>query len=121
MPSGWVAVQFDNRTASIVGALAAFSVSALSALLWHTRRTYPGFTRWILGNCCACLSLAALAVRGMVPDWLSVIVANGGAFSGAALLLEGSRAFANKSATCAPARILVVLGMVAQICFVLVF
>src|SRR5215831_3605529 len=117
MPSGWNVLQFDNRTATVVGALAAFSVSVLSALLWRTRQTYPGFGRWILGNCCACLSLAALVVRGVVPDWMSVVIANGGAFAGVALLLEGNRAFLHLPAACQQARILVGIGMLAQIYF----
>jgi signal transduction histidine kinase/CheY-like chemotaxis protein len=117
MPSGWAALQFDNRTATEVGALAAFSVSVLSALLWRTRRTYPGFGRWVLGNCGTCLSLAALAVRGLVPDWISVVVTNGGAFAGAVLLLEGNREFVHLSAACLSARILVGLGTLAQVYF----
>jgi signal transduction histidine kinase/CheY-like chemotaxis protein len=118
MASGWATLQFDNRTATEIGALAAFSVSVLSALLWRTRRTYPGFGRWVLGNCGACLSLAALAVRGLVPDWVSVVVTNGGAFIGAALLLEGSREFVRVRAACPPARILAGLGILAQVYFV---
>ena len=118
MPSGWAALQLDNRTATEIGALAAFSVSVLSVLLWRTRRTYPGFERWMLGNCGACLSLAALAVRGLVPDWLSVVVANGGAFAGVVLLLEGNREFLHLPAACPPARILAGLGMLAQVYFV---
>ena len=93
MSSGWSAVQFDNRTAVQVGSLAAFSISLLSALLWRTRRTYPGFARWMLGNCCAGLSLAALALRGVVPDWESVVLTNAMAFGSVVLLLEGNRRF----------------------------
>src|SRR5580765_7662033 len=103
MPSGWSALQFDSRTAVQVGSLAALSVALLSVLLWGTRRTYPGFTRWMLGNCCAGLSLAALALRGVVPDWLSVTLTNAMAFGGAVLLLEGNRAFVHRPAPSYPA------------------
>src|SRR6516165_2458733 len=120
MPSGWAASQFDNRTAAEVGALAAFSVSVLSALLWRTRRTYPGFGHWVLGNCGACLSLAALAVRGLVPDWVSVVVTNGAAFVGVVLLLEGNREFVRARAVCPPARILAAVCILAQVYFVVV-
>lgn len=118
MASGWATSQFDSRTATEIGALVAFSVSVLSALLWRTRRTYPGFGRWVLGNCSACLSMAALAVRGLVPDWVSVVATNGGAFAGALLLLEGNREFLRARAACPPARILAGLGILAQVYFV---
>ena len=53
---GETELQFDNRTATKFGALAAFGVSVLSGLLWRTRRTYPGFGRWMLGNSATCLA-----------------------------------------------------------------
>jgi signal transduction histidine kinase/ActR/RegA family two-component response regulator len=64
------------------------------------------------------LSLAALAVRGLVPDWFSVVVTNGGAFAGGVLLLEGNREFVHLPAAYPSARILVVVGMLAQVYFV---
>ena len=118
MPSGWANLPFDNRTATEVGALAACSVSVLSALLWRTRRTYPGFGRWMLGNWGACLTLAALAVRGLVPDWVGVVVTNGGAFATIVLLLEGNREFVHLPAVCPPARILAGFCMLAEVYFV---
>jgi hypothetical protein len=117
MPSGWADLQFDNRTVTEVGTLTAFSVSVLSALWWRARRTYPGFGRWVLGNSSACLSLAALAVRGLVPDWVSAVVTNSGAFAGAVLLPESNHEFVDLPAACPSARILVVLGMLAQVYF----
>jgi signal transduction histidine kinase/ActR/RegA family two-component response regulator len=72
----------------------------------------------VLGNSCACLSLAALAVRGLVPDWISVVEANGGAFAGVVLLLEGNREFVHVRAACPPARILAGLSLLAQVYFV---
>jgi signal transduction histidine kinase/ActR/RegA family two-component response regulator len=117
MHGGWVAGQFDNRTAVQVGSIAALSISLLSVLLWGTRRTYPGFARWMLGNCCAGLSMAALALRGVVPDWLSIVVTNAAAFAGVVLLLEGNREFLHLSPVYTPARVLAGLSMAAQIYF----
>ena len=56
-------MRFDNHTAVIVGALAALSISLLSALLLRSRHTYAGFERWTAGNFCAATSLIFLSFR----------------------------------------------------------
>jgi signal transduction histidine kinase/CheY-like chemotaxis protein len=117
MPSDWATAQFDNRTATAVGAMAAFSVAILSVLLWGTRRTYPGFSRWTAGNVCAGLSLVFLSLRGLVPDLASVVGTNAAAFVGVVLLLEGTREFQGFPSTVWPARILAGLSLLAQIYF----
>jgi hypothetical protein len=55
----------DTRTVAVVGTLTALGVSLLGVLLWRTRRTYPGFGRWTLGNLCAAAGLLFLIVRGV--------------------------------------------------------
>ena len=74
-------MRFDNHTAVIVGALAALSISLLSALLLRSRHTYPGFERWTAGNFCATTSLIFLSFRGQIPDLASVAGTNVGAFA----------------------------------------
>jgi hypothetical protein len=71
----------------------------------------------MLGNSGTCLSLAALAVRSLLPDWFSVAVTNGGALARGVLLLDGNREFVHLPAACPSARILFVLGMLAQVYF----
>jgi len=112
-------LQFDSRTAVEVGTVAAFSLSVLSLLLWRTRRTYSGFGRWVAGTCFGCVSMAGLAMRGMIPEWISVLLGNGGAFAGFVLLLEGNREFVNLPAPSRPARILASVAMLGEIYFLL--
>ncbi len=109
--------QFDSRTAAEIGAVAAFGMCLLSILLWRARRTYPGFGRWVAGNCFCGASMAALAIRGGVPDWMSVLITNASAFAAVVLLLEGHREFLQLPARSTFARALAIASMLGQIVF----
>ena len=110
-------MRFDNHTAVIVGALAALSISLLSALLLRSRHTYPGFERWTAGNFCAAMSLIFLSFRGQIPDLASVAGTNAGAFAAGILLLEGTREFLGRKPTSWAARTFGGLSLVVQIFF----
>jgi signal transduction histidine kinase len=110
-------LRFDNHTAVIVGALAALSVSLLSALLLKTRRTYAGFKRWTAGNACAAASLIFLSLRGQIPDLASVAGTNAGAFAAGTLLLEGTREFLGLTPPSWPARIFAGMSLAVQLFF----
>jgi len=112
-------MQLDSRTIAVVGTLTALVVSLLGLLLWQTRRTYPGFRRWTLGNLCVSVSLLFLCARGAVPDIVSVAGTNAGAFLAAVLLLEGTREFRGSRPRCWPAYVLVGCGMIAQLYWLL--
>jgi hypothetical protein len=58
-------------------------------MVWQTMRTYPG--RWVLGNFMAVLSLVLLALRGRLPDWLSIVAANALAMTAGSAFLQGIR------------------------------
>ncbi|MGO9118686.1 MAG: PAS domain-containing protein [Desulfomonilaceae bacterium] len=58
-----------------------------------TRKTYPGFGRWIAGVAFLTLGYSALAVRGFVPDALSIFVVNLAFPVGMVLHLDGLRRF----------------------------
>jgi signal transduction histidine kinase/CheY-like chemotaxis protein len=84
------------------------------------RRTYPGFKRWMLGNCCAAVGMAGVAARGIVPDWVSVVVTNAATFAGVVFLLEGSREFLHLRPVHLPARVLAGLCLAAELYFLAV-
>ena len=110
-------MRLDNHTAVIVGALAALSISLLSALLLRSRHTYPGFERWTAGNFCAAMSLIFLSFRGQIPDLASVAGTNAGAFAAGILLLEGTKEFLGRTPTSWPARTFGGLSLLVQIFF----
>src|SRR5215467_3641189 len=89
-------MHLDTRTEAAIGTLAALAVTALYVLLWQTRRTYKGFGRWTIGFLCLSGSMLSMALRGVVPDLLSVAGTNFGSFAGAILLYEGTREFFGK-------------------------
>ena len=81
----------DTRTLVVVSTVVALVPGIVGALVWQTRRTYPG--RWALGNLLAALTLLFLSLRGKAPDWLSIVVANALAIAGGILFLHGIRLF----------------------------
>jgi hypothetical protein len=86
-------MHLDIRTLIVVAIFVAVVTSAICALVWYTRPTYPGFGRWTLGNLLAAISLVFLALRGVAPDWSSVVLANILAVGAAILFFQGVRLF----------------------------
>jgi hypothetical protein len=81
----------DTRTLVIVAVFVALVPGLIGALVWQTRQTYPG--RWTLGNLLGGLTLLLLSLRGTVPDWISIVLANVLAVVAAILFLQGIRRF----------------------------
>jgi diguanylate cyclase (GGDEF)-like protein len=75
--------------------LAAVSavLSITMVLIWQTRRTYPGFALWTAGNAAYAVGFLAIALRGTIPDLLSILLANVFILGAAELYLEGIRRF----------------------------
>jgi len=86
-------MSLDTRTLAFVAAFVELVLSLLIALTWRTRKTYPGFGRWTLGNLCIIFTLFFLSLRGIAPDWITVVVVDSLGFLAAILLLEGIREF----------------------------
>jgi len=113
-------MHLDTRTEAFLGTLAAFAVTLLYVLLWHARRTYPGFGRWTAGLFSLSVSLLALALRGPLPLSISVIVSNAATFYSAVLLLEGTRMFIGRPYRSLPAYGIAGLAMTLQVFFLAV-
>ena len=88
-------MQLDNRTIVVLAILITAILSFLGILVWWTRETYPGFGRWILGNSLITLGLMLISLRGLSPDWLTIIGASSVFMAAAILFLEGNREFRN--------------------------
>jgi hypothetical protein len=58
-----------------------------------TRRTYPGFGRWTSGVGFLTAGYLALALRGFIPDCVSIFIGNVAFPLGMVLLLDGLRRF----------------------------
>ena len=85
-------MQLDNRTLAVLAIFLAAILSLLGALVWRTRETYPGFGRWILGNCFVTAALLMVGLR-FSPDTVTVIAIAIVSLTAAILFLEGNREF----------------------------
>jgi hypothetical protein len=84
-------VLLDTQTLVVVAIVVALVPALMGAMVWHTMRTYPG--RWVLGNFMAVAALILLRLRGTIPDFLSIVVANGFAMAAGIAYLQGIRRF----------------------------
>ncbi len=67
----------DTRTIIITQTLCYALCTGVVALLWHqNRHRYAGLGLWLASFVMQTLGTALLMLRGIVPDWLSIVVAN---------------------------------------------
>jgi signal transduction histidine kinase len=83
----------DSRSWLTVTILVGILLSFLTAGIWWTRRTYPGFGRWTVANLLLVLSLPLFTLRSIAPDWVSIVGANTLIIATAILFLEAIREF----------------------------
>lgn len=93
----------DIKTALFLWAMEASTLAVLLAAVWLHDRSQRHYGLWALGFSAHGLGIALVALRGDVPDWLSIPVANGIALSCyifwiAGMLSLGKRPFASWSA-----------------------
>ncbi len=83
----------DIRSLSVVLTGASAMASVIMILVWKTRKTYAGFGFWAAGNAASTVGFLLFALRGIIPDILTIVLANVLVLSTAALYLEGTRRF----------------------------
>jgi len=66
----------DMRTVLLLGALLSLTMAVIMIYYSAARNTYPGFHYWTAGIVCVGLGSALITVRGALPDFLTIIVAN---------------------------------------------
>ena len=86
----------DNRTLTVLQVAVS---TMLFVVMWvglRTQKTYPGFNRWMLAKLPAALSWLLISLRGLIPDWSSVVVGHGLLILTGILTYEGIRQFRGK-------------------------
>ena len=101
----------------VIAAFVALVPTAIAALVWKTRRTYPGFGRWTAGNVLDTICLVLLGLRGTAPDWISIVLANAAALCAGILFFQGSRKFRDLRLLWWPECLTGTLGLAAVIYF----
>ena len=91
-------MEIDVRTLFIVHSIVSLSLGGLMAVFWWTHRSMSGLGLWALGSLLTGLAILGGALRGVLSDLLSVIVANALSFVGIAAYLNGIRLFSGRQA-----------------------
>lgn len=87
----------DVRTLFVNYVLAAALSLVVMGLLWvQNRRRFAGIGFWLLDYTLHLIALALLVLRGVVPDLVSIVVANVLIIGGAMLLLNGLQRFVGR-------------------------
>jgi len=91
-------IALDIRTLLVVHALVTLTLAVAMLLFWRQHRTTPGFGHWTLGT--ALLGLAVLfgGLRGVIPDYAGIVLANIAGLLGAVAYWNGIRLFDNRRA-----------------------
>lgn len=67
----------DTKTLLIAALVVALTSTLSMAVVFWTRRTYPGFGYWLAGSGCLALQLLLfLLPRDQFPSWLTIVLAN---------------------------------------------
>lgn len=83
----------DFRTLSFLAMVSSLLLAAGLQLVQRTSARAPGLPEWTLGLCAAAVAYALLALRGMVPDLISIVAANTLLIMGVVWLYLGNRSF----------------------------
>lgn len=83
----------DVKTGLLLWALQALSLSVMLLVLWAIMRRTPALLLWGSGFAIHGLGLTGVALRGAIPDFLSIQVANTAGLFGMGLILGGVQAF----------------------------
>lgn len=79
------------------------------AFIWSTRKTYPGFGHWTIGNATFAAAFFLILLRGIIPDVLTVLVANILIMIASVLYYEGVLRFRNLAGRKATSIVLILL------------
>jgi hypothetical protein len=86
-------MHLDTRTIVILATFVAIAPTLISVSVWYTKQTCPGFGRWTLGTLLGMLAMMFLSLRGVAPDWISMVLSNTLAVCAAILYFQGVRHF----------------------------
>ena len=79
----------------------SFALAAVFAwlflLIWRRDRTQPALAWWAAAHVAWALSMPVFALRGLVPDWIPILLGNAAVCFGYGLLWGGTRRFSGLS------------------------
>jgi diguanylate cyclase (GGDEF)-like protein len=87
---------FDTKTLILCTTLVNYYMCAGLYVYRKSQKTYPGFGIWMNGAILITASYSLFALRGALPDFVTILLANTLAASSAVLRVEGMRRFITK-------------------------
>ena len=100
---------FDIRSLVFVLIAVAIIECLAMAFIWSTRKTYPGFGLWTIGNATFAVAFLLIFLRGIIPDVLTILVANILIMIAAVLYYEGVLRFRQLASRKVISTVLIVL------------
>lgn len=105
----------DIRTIVCVGVVTDVICTLVLAALWHQNRTrFAGMAFWAADFFLQTVGLMLIVLRGFIPDWMSIILANALVAGGALLGYLGLERFVGKRSSHAHNVLLVVTFVLVQ-------
>ena len=83
----------DIRTLFILTVLINIIIAFIMAIYWRTQKTYAGFGYWTLANVAMTITFFLFSLKGIAPEFVTVVIANTSAVSGAFFRYAGVRFF----------------------------
>ena len=83
----------DLRTLFILTVLINIIISFIMAIYWRTQKTYAGFGYWTLANVAMTVTFSLFALKGIAPEFVTVVIANTSAITGSICRYAGVRFF----------------------------
>lgn len=89
----------DFRTLLIVHVLVSVALALLMVVFWRSHRSTPGLAHWTLGACLIGVATIFGTLRGFIPEFFTIVVANAMGVAGMAAMWIGIRLFYGRSAS----------------------
>jgi signal transduction histidine kinase len=91
-------MSIDVRTLLVVHTLVSLALAVLMVVFWRGHRSTPGLGQWTLGTALLGLGVLGGALRGVIPDFLSIVGANVVGIFSLAAFWNGIRLFGGRPA-----------------------
>lgn len=88
----------DFRTLLIVHVLVSVALALLMVVFWRGHRSTPGLAQWTLGACLIGVATIVGTLRGFIPEFFTIVVANATGVAGMAAMWIGIRLFYGRTA-----------------------
>jgi len=89
---------FDTRTLAVVLCATMFTLGGSMVYYSFSRKTYAGFGMWTIGSILSATGLLLIGLRGILPDFFSIVLANAAGLAAVIAFYLGFVSFAERKA-----------------------